>query len=113
MPDFYFNNITFSVGLLEVVDVTVITPAFQSRSNDMMTDINIWRTSLATPLVTSWMRCDDVTGTEEDKLVSWETASWSTQGVSLKYLVISFIIDTSSASVSLGSLSKYLQKGHS
>ena len=54
----------------------------------MMTDINIWRTSLSAPLVSSWMRCDDVTGTQEDKLVSWETASWTTQGVSLKYLFI-------------------------
>ena len=52
----------------------------------MMTDINIWNSSLGPDLVTSWMRCSQDADLGGSLLVDWNTADWMMFGVSVERL---------------------------
>ena len=52
----------------------------------MMTDINIWNSSLGPELVSSWMRCTQDPALGGSLVVDWATADWMRFGVSVESL---------------------------
>ena len=56
------------------------------RKNYMMTDINIWSSSLDEETIYSWMTCEEDSLIQEKKIVDWKTSNWTNENIQVESL---------------------------
>ena len=52
----------------------------------MMTDINIWSSSLDEGTIYSWMTCEEDSLIQENKIIEWKTSNWTNENIQVESL---------------------------